>query len=126
VRAAEANARQTPVELGPLRRRLEMEIPYASRSRFLGKCEETIRENLDDLQAGVPLRIQFESGGYNDRIKVMIEAANHNEFQTDWEKNDPTRFPARIKAAATALQNCSCAGKYEISHDDGIVIIRQI
>jgi hypothetical protein len=89
-----------------------MEIPYASRSKFLAKCEETIKHRLTDLLNGIPLRIEFESGGYNNRIVAT--------------QKDPTRFPARIKAAATALHNCACFGRYEISHKNGVLVIRQI
>ncbi len=103
-----------------------MNIPYASRSRFLPKCEESIRNGREDLRDGVPMCLKFEPGGYSGRVLVNIDAVNHNEFGTDWEEEDPTRFPARIKAAATALYNCSCFGRYEIAHKDGVLTIRQI
>jgi hypothetical protein len=102
-----------------------MLIQYVTRSRFLAKCEAVIKEGLSDLRKGVTLRIDFESGGYNNRVLVTIDLANHNEFSTNWNQNDPSRFPARIKAAATALHNCSCAGQYEIEHNDGVLTIKQ-
>ncbi len=102
-----------------------MEISYALRSKFLAKCERTIKDRLDDLNSSALLRVEFESGGYNDRVVATIMQNNHNEFGTDWEQKDPTRFPARIKAAATALYNCECFGRYEIIHKDGLLTIRK-
>ena len=103
-----------------------MQIRYASRSKFLAKCEETIRTRLDELRNGFKLQVEFESGGYNNRVVVTLDSGNHIEFDTDWEQKDTTRFPARIKAAATALHNCSCFGSYEIAHDDGNLEIRRV
>lgn len=39
---------------------------------------------------------------------------------------DATRFPARIKAAATALLNCGYEGRFDISHSDGLLTIRAV
>ena len=103
-----------------------MEISYCTRSRFLAICEDAIRTNVANLKRGMMLTIDLESGGYNRRVLATIDTSNDNEFETSWEQKDPTRFPARIKAAATALHHCNCPGEYEISHNDGVLTIRKI
>jgi hypothetical protein len=103
-----------------------MKIKYALRSKFIANCEETINAKLNDLQKGLPIRVDFETGGYDGEITVTIERNNSKEFNTNWENNDPTRFPARIKAAATALFNCHCFGRYKIKHENGVLIINQL
>jgi hypothetical protein len=103
-----------------------MEIAYATRSRFLMNCQEVINRRRSDLEDGLPLRFEFEPGGYGGRVIVTISAADEQSFGTDWESNDPSRFPARIKAVATALFNCACFGRFEVSHDDGVLEIRRI
>lgn len=103
-----------------------MDIPFASRSKFLAICQETIRTNRDQLEKGLALRIVLEPGGYEGHITVTIRGGNSTGFSSDWASSDPTRFPARIKAAATALRDCSCFGTFIISHSDGSLSIRRI
>lgn len=103
-----------------------MDIPYATRSKFLDVCEATIRSGRANLDAGSSLQIDVGEGGYVGRTLVQIRPIDPVNFGTDWERDDPTRFPARIKAAATALQRCNCAGSFEISHSDGRIEIRRV
>ncbi len=102
-----------------------MEIRYCTRSRFLVVCEDAIRTNESTLKRRITLNINLDRGGYNNRVLATIDASNHDEFDTNWNQKDPTRFPARIKAAATALHNCGCHGQYEITHNDGVLTIRK-
>jgi hypothetical protein len=101
-----------------------VDIPYARRSKFLDQCEAAIREHRAELDAHHPLQVNLHhAGGYEGRVIVTIHPSNHTSFATDWEHADPTRFPARIKAGATALQNCGCKGRFELSHRDGSLTI---
>jgi hypothetical protein len=103
-----------------------VDINYASRSRFLADCEAAIRGSRDDLSQGTVVRISLESGGYQGNVVVDIRAGDPQSFGTDWTGNDPSRFPARIKAVATALFNCGCCGRYRVSHEDGIIQLERL
>jgi hypothetical protein len=96
-----------------------MDISFATRSRFLDACEDAIRQGRASLVAGGTVTVAFEEGGYAGRVVVTIPAGNPTSFGTDWEGNDETRFPARIKAAATALRDCGCIGRFLVVHADG-------
>ena len=101
-----------------------MDIAYATRSAFLAPCEDAIRRGRDGLMSGEPVEVVFDDGGYGGRVTVEIRHDDRASFGTDWESTDLTRFPARIKAAATALLNCGCSGRYLIEHSDGRLTIR--
>lgn len=83
-----------------------------------------MRAKRTDLSRGLPLPVTLGSGGYHGRVEVVIDSDDAETFGTNWEGTDPTRFPARIRAAATALFNSACFGKFEISHEDGLLEIR--
>ena len=98
---------------------ISVDIRYPSRSRFLDVCEAAIREHRAELQVGGMVHVNLEEGGYEGRVVVTIHANDRTLFGTDWEGAEPTRFPARIRAAAAALRNCGCEGRFEVSHSDG-------
>lgn len=103
-----------------------MKIAYASRSKFLSAFESAIQEHCTGLRAGGVVRVDLAESGYDGRVIVTIDPTDCMFFGTDWERTDPSRFPARIKAAATALRNCRCQGRFEISHSDGSLTIRAV
>ena len=102
-----------------------MKISYASRSKFLPAFESAIQEHYARLRGGV-VRVDLPEGGYDGRVIITIRLTDRMFFNTDWERADSTRFPARIKAAATALRNCRCEGRFEIAHSDGSLTIRGV
>jgi hypothetical protein len=103
-----------------------MDIAYATRSQFVDTCEAAIHGHRAELEAGGVVHVDLTEGGYDGRVVVTIHPNDRASFGTDWESTDPTRFPARIKAAATALLNCGCEGRFEISHSDGSLAIRSV
>ena len=103
-----------------------MDIEYAIRSQFLDACEATVCEYRAELEAGGIVHVALKEGGYDGRVAVTIHPTDHAIFVTDWEGTDPTRFPARIKAAATALLNCGFEGRFDISHSGGSLTIRSV
>ena len=103
-----------------------MDIAYSSRSQFLDACEAAIREDRGELYAGRIVLVDLGAGGYDGRVTVTIRHTDLTAFGTDCEMADPTRFPVRIRAAATALLNCGCEGHFEISHSDGSLTIRAL
>ena len=103
-----------------------MEITFVERSRFLEPCEQTVLRDRAILESGGTVRVQFEDGGYVGRVTVTIRAGDATSFGTDWTSADETRFPARIRAAATALLNRGCLGQFLIAHADGVLEITRV
>jgi hypothetical protein len=104
-----------------------MDIPYVDNSGFLEPCERAIREFQENLMAGRAILVQLdaERPGYPGRVVVEIRDGDGASFGTDWEASDRTRFPARIRAAATGLHNCGCSGRFVITHRNGVFEIKQ-
>ena len=100
-----------------------MNIPYALHSEFTDACKGAITAQQKALNAGQIIQVLLEAGGYSGKIKVTVKPSDLMEFETDWEHSDATRFPARIKAAATALRDCGYVGGFNISHTDGVLSI---
>ena len=100
-----------------------MDIAHVTRSAFLAPCENAIRAARARLDSGEPIEIALDDGGYAGRIEVEI-SDDATTFASDWENPDPSRFPARIRAAATALFNCGCRGRFVIEHRDGLLTVR--
>ena len=100
-----------------------MDIAFASRSRFLDACEQAVRVGRAELDAGGTVHVELDEGGYPGSILITIRSEDRGFFESDWEAADVTRFPARLKAAATALFNCSCFGRFKVVHSDGALEI---
>jgi hypothetical protein len=96
-----------------------VDIAFVTRSRFLSDCEVALQNGRATLDSGGVVRVAFEDGGYPGGVVVTIRSDNTTTFGTDWEGTDDTRFPARIKAAATALYNCGFVGRFLVVHADG-------
>ncbi len=101
-----------------------MKIPYALRSKFTAPCKKRLSAEQAELEAGQVIQIPLGAGGYAGQATVTIYSAEATEFEADWNGSDPTRFPARLKAAATALQVCGCTGAFVISHADGVLTVQ--
>lgn len=100
-----------------------MDIRYSQRSQFLEACEAAIREHRAELNRGGVVRVDLGPGGYQETVTVFISQGDRQAFHTNWSSPDPSRFPVRIKAAATALRNCGCSGTYEITHRQGVITL---
>lgn len=98
-----------------------MRLKYVTeRSSFLSPCKNELSESKDLLLRGHPVTIELNPPqGYNMRVQVIIEKEKPHAFWTNWESSDPTWFSVRIRAAATALYQLNCFGKFEISHHTG-------
>ena len=101
-----------------------MKIPHLTqtgRSQFY----PLVREALDESGNRWPVVVQFpKTGGYGGTVRVTIRSATEAEFEADLELNDWTRFPARIRAAATALRESGRLGSYQVKHHDGTLEVR--
>ena len=101
------------------------ELKFPSRSEFLERIERAIEDQRNQLEAGEAISVRLSAQGYNRRGVATIEAANSRTFWVD-KKSDPTRFGARIRAAALALHRKGYFGQYEIGHDTGVLTIRMV
>jgi hypothetical protein len=57
----------------------------------------------------------------SDGIRI-VDISEAPEFETDWTSSDGidwSRFPARTRAAATALRDTKHYGRFSIMHQDG-------
>lgn len=99
------------------------DITFVNRSRFLAECERAVRDGRDSLYDGRTVVVMLDEGGYSGRVTVAIREADMSHFSAAWGGSDPTRFPVRIRAAATALFNCGCFGEYAICHENGTLSI---
>lgn len=102
-----------------------MQINYAMRSKFTVLCQQHLAAQQSQLKAGRVVSIPLEAGGYSGQVTVTIQADDTTAFETNWKGNDATRFPARIKAVATALRDCGGTGAFMISHADGMVSVQR-
>jgi hypothetical protein len=102
-----------------------MRIPHliqSTRSQFHGLVHTALADALRPLNLDVNLR---SGGGYDGEIQVKIQAPDELEFEAALELRDWTRFPARIRAAATALRDRGLLGRFRIGHQDGQLTIHE-
>jgi hypothetical protein len=109
-------------ECNPSFSRHRMDITFATKSKFFDPINSAIEEN-GPCKAGSPITVLLTEEGYEGEIHVHITPDSTESFATDWEGSDPTRFPARIRAAATVLKMRRCYGQFLISHEGGILAI---
>ena len=98
------------------------------KSKFLNPCEIAISLQSSQLKSGkwIPINLATQPPGYIGDLLVKIDSTDYEKFWTDVYYKDPTRFPARIKAAATALRNLHHFGIFKIIHKKGQLTIEQV
>lgn len=98
-------------------------IPFNVRSSsFASRIEQAVRQSRELSR---PVRIQLEPGGYERDARIRIRADDRHHFLTDWNGKDPSRFSARLRAAATVLRDLGLFGEYHASHHDGLLTLRR-
>jgi len=99
-----------------------MKIPHLVKG---GQFKPVIRRALeiDGCHGHIDIKLP-KGGGYDGEVYVTIESTVEKEFEAEVSLNDWTRFPARIRAAATALRDAGCYGRFRITHSDGILTIK--
>ena len=90
-------------------------IKYNLRSGgFRDQAESILKDRGDSLDAGDPVVVDF-GGDYEYREEeflLSVSADENDDFLTDWWKGRTDLFPARAKAAATALRDLGLFGSY--------------
>lgn len=99
-----------------------MRIDFATRSSFLPAIHAAL-DSAGGCDGAVV--VELSPQGYPGTIQLELTEDANDSFETDWEHADPTRFPARIRAAATALRDRRCYGVFLVSHDEGRLTINR-
>lgn len=91
-----------------------MKLRFAARSRFFPTIEGALPTDasIDELD----VRVFLGPGGYELDAEILIHADDAGWFDVDWENRDPSRFPARIRAAVTVLMRRGYVGAFLVSH----------
>ncbi|WP_147364071.1 hypothetical protein [Deinococcus cavernae] len=104
-----------------------MQLRQAQRSRFTAPIEMALREQLEALNQGqlVHVHLAATRDGYGGSVRVTLPATSAQEFETDWQGTDSTRFPARLRAAVTALATLGLSGQYQLNHTAGVLTVQK-
>lgn len=107
--------------------KLNTEIPYAGKSKFLEPLIISFKDQLDLLRNGhlIECDLKTKAAGYKGNMLIEITGCG-THFRTNWQSSDITRFPARLKATATALLKVNALGYFEICHDKGLVVVKKV
>jgi len=98
-----------------------MKIPYHLKNSDLVNF---IKNNLLDFKNLNVIKLKdLETDGYSGEFEIDVSTDDNVFNVSDYNNNDTTRFPARIRAAATALKLSNLLGRFRISHDSGILKI---
>lgn len=110
--------------VGPSMRGVAVQIPYATR-RDQGYTWQ-VREVIAANRAADKWECVFQGAGYTGKMDIEVHKdANFNAW-TSVRYDDPTRFPSRIKAAATALFEEGLRGEFEVvAQKDLLRIVRR-
>jgi hypothetical protein len=100
-----------------------MELRYSTRSRFFAPIEEAL--SSPEFEKGSVL-VDLGPRGYERDVTVRIHAHELYVFETDWAGSNPSRFSARIRAAATVLKRRGMAGQFRISHRRGVLHLQRL
>src|SRR5690349_3831200 len=101
-----------------------MHLPYSTHSEFFAPIQAAVDNAQRQLEK--PIRIELKRGGYDREVIVEIFPDDPDSFWAEWESRQPSRFSARIKAAATVLKRAGLSGRYRISHEDGVMLIQRV
>jgi hypothetical protein len=96
-----------------------MKIPHLTRpdrSRFY----PLVCKALEQAKGTFPVATSLtKPGGYSGTVVVTLGKPREIEFEADVQLTDWTRFPARIRAAVTALRDDGNTGRFRIAHHNG-------
>ncbi len=115
-------------DIDEMDRYLPTSIPYLKQpgtSKFYPVCVEAI-QSWDKVEDDGELEISFdaEKEGKAGDVFIRIDHSGEKEFSTTWNKSSEwTVFPARIRAAATALRDTVYTGQFRIEHESGELTI---
>lgn len=96
-------------------------IKHAKNSEFRDEIINHLKDFKDSIINGKEIQFRLsKDGGYEFREHFLNIVTEEDEFfYTNWIGQDPTRFPARVKALALALRDLKLIGVFEATHEDG-------
>ena len=101
-----------------------VEVAYSSR-RDKGFTKE-VRNAIAENRAGIEWECTLDGKGYCGKMDVEVHNDEHFVAWTSVRYDDPSRFPARIKAAATALFEEGLQGEFHVhAENDKLKIVRK-
>ena len=101
-----------------------VEVAYASR-RDKGFTKE-VRNAIAENPSGIEWECTLGGKGYCGKMDVEVHNDEHFVAWTSVRYDDPSRFPARIKAAATALFEEGLQGEFHVhAENDKLKIVRK-
>jgi hypothetical protein len=103
-----------------------MRIPFVSRSSFLAPIAKALGEADEELRNWRQVLVTLSPQGYNGVVEVEIARSDRQEFIAHCNFGDVSRFPVRIRAAATALRDRGFAGRFLIAHKSGLLRIARL
>jgi len=104
-------------------RGIVVEIPY-TRKTDIGYTLQ-FRRILSENPSGNEWTLQFDRNGYTGNMEIEISKPGTFSAWTGQRYDDPSRFPARIKAAATALFAEGFRGSFHVNAEAKEVRIRR-
>ncbi|UFS72056.1 hypothetical protein LPW11_07650 [Geomonas sp. RF6] len=105
-------------------RGIAVKVGYAAKkeSGYTGMLRGIISGSKD----GSAWECSFEGGGYPAKMDIEVHKGDHFVAWTAKRFDDVTRFPARIKAAATALCEEGLHGEFQVvAEKDSLRIVRK-
>ncbi|HEU0015417.1 MAG TPA: hypothetical protein VFQ45_17135 [Longimicrobium sp.] len=96
-------------------------VPYSTRSSFFPAIENAVEKAGRDF---ADLAVYLGPRGYVRDAVIQIPGSDSRSFLTSW-KGDPTRFSARLRAAAAVLARRGIHGTFRAIHRDGTVTLRR-
>lgn len=97
-----------------------------SRSSFLTPITNALRQQQQNLVKGQPVTVQLmDQKGYKGKYICEIDTSR-GLITVNYDYSDASWFPARIKAACIALCLEGFHGTFEVSHDNGYIVIKPI
>lgn len=96
----------------------QKKINYNKKSKFLNIIIGNLNKNIFKID----LTSISTSKGYEGDF--IIEIVESHFIVENFNNNDKTRFPARVKATASAMNKVKKYGKYNIIHENKIITVK--
>ena len=99
-------------------------------SRFAPLIQEALAKSPDSLGNGervsikVPIQAATKRGF--EREAVVTIGPDPNAFDAEWPGEDPSRFGARLRAAATVLRDLGYKGTFRVEREGQTVTIQRV
>lgn len=99
----------------------------AEPSMYAPLIREALQKDPEALTNGqtVSVKVPIQAAtkrGFERRVTVTV-TADPDYFETDWPGADPSRFGAKLRAAATMLRQLGFEGAFVVEHEGQFITI---